>query len=157
MIWDWLQAGDTCCHHWCLQGFFGGLHNPMQFLRAEPKVVWPPAILVIGDIESCTFIRGGHRTWTVPKVLAHLDAAAEPGSSSSFPDSRFDTQVSSSGHLILIYYLNFPPSPLGTQQPQIPKRVFAVLLHAEDERAADSRSVPWFLLSLRKFRPPDPS
>lgn len=116
--------------------------NPVKLLRAEPKVVWPPAILVIRDTESCTFIRGGHRTRKVPKVLAHLDAAAEPERSSSFSDSRFDIQVSSSGHLVLIYYLNFPPSPLGTQHPQNPKGMFAVLLHTEDERAEKSRFIP---------------
>lgn len=84
-------------------------------------------------------------------MLAHLGAAAEPEHSSSFSDARFDTEVSPSGHRVFIYYLNFPPSPLGTQQPQIPQRMFAVLLRAEDETAAKNRTVSQFLLSLRKL------
>lgn len=59
-------------------------------------MVWPSATLLIGDIESCAFIRGGHRTGNLP------NDAAGPENSGSLADSRFGIQDSSSGHLVLI-------------------------------------------------------
>lgn len=40
--------------------------------------MWPPATLLIGDVESYTFIKGGHRTLKTPKVLCSWTDAAEP-------------------------------------------------------------------------------
>lgn len=47
-------------------------------MRTQLKVVWPPAILLIGDIESYTLRRGGHRTLNIPEVFGSLNDAAEP-------------------------------------------------------------------------------
>jgi hypothetical protein len=67
-------------HHTCgisLEVFSmnGALAQPCIACKSLAKVVWPPAILLTGDTESYTFIRGGHRTWNVPKVSGNLNDA----------------------------------------------------------------------------------
>jgi hypothetical protein len=143
-------------HHTCgisLEVFSmnGALAQPCIACKSLAKVVWPPAILLTGDTESYTFIRGGHRTWNVPKVSGNLNDACQAIEwQNSMSDSVYDIQVSSSQHMFPIYYPNFPASPPWSSTfTNFQIRMFTMFYELEMKK--DSTKYILWLFSLRVY------